>query len=141
VLTDHKSIAEIVNQTTLDITDLAKINPKLILASAYLAQYRLDIRYIAGKINLVLNALSRLLYIDDDVDQMDECFSEFDNIWANVLTKACIEIEPEFKYRIIAGYEADDKYQNILKFIELRKKKVEKANKKRKTDPTIRAVL
>ena len=72
---------------------------------------------------------------------MDKYFSEFDNIQANILTKACIKIELEFKYQIIAGYKTNNKYQNIFKFIELRKKKVEKANEKYKTNLTVRAIL
>ena len=60
VLTDHQATAGIVHQSSLFTQDVTNMNPRMMSASAYLAQYRLDVRHIPGKLNLVPDALSRL---------------------------------------------------------------------------------
>lgn len=58
-------------QTTINSENIDKFNLKLIRASTYFSQFNIDVRYKADKMNVVSNALSRLLSINifkNDVD-------------------------------------------------------------------------
>jgi len=111
---------------------LAKINLKFILVLVYLAQYRLDICYIVSKINFILNAFFRLLYINNDISKTDKYFSKFNNIWVNILTKACVEIELKFKYRILPAIKRIINIKIFLNLSSCRKKRSKKLIKNAK---------
>jgi len=86
LLTDHQSTAGVVNQKTLRIVDVVKLNPRLMASATYLSQYNLDVRHIPGKLNLVPDALSRLLSTDDDRSEpAEEHRSELDDIFEDAM--------------------------------------------------------
>ena len=61
VLTDHSCTVSIAKQNTLSSSSTDKLNLRLIRASQYLSQFRLDIQHKPGKEHVVPDALSRLL--------------------------------------------------------------------------------
>lgn len=104
ILTDHQSTRGIVNQSSLRTTDLDKLNPRYILASIYLAQYRLDVRHIPGKLNLVPDALSRLPNTDDDEPERMPDANELHDIWMeSYFAVTYVELDPDFRQRSRSG--------------------------------------
>ncbi len=84
VLTDHKSTRGVVNQSSLRSVDLAKLNTQLMLASTYLSQFSLDIRYIPGRLNLVPDALSRLPTLPSPDDEK-EAAKQTENVLDDII--------------------------------------------------------
>jgi hypothetical protein len=76
-------------------------------AELYLSQYTLDIKYRAGKNNIVSDALSRLIRLKYDSNSL----SEDKNIFENAIDKyycyniTVIEISDEFKNNIKKEYD------------------------------------
>ena len=64
VFTDHVTNVSIVKQTTLSSENIDKLNFKFVQVLAYFSQFNINVKYKADKINIVLNALSRLLSIN-----------------------------------------------------------------------------
>lgn len=60
IYTDHAAIRRIASQTSLQPTSIEKPNLRLIRASEYLQRFKLNIKHIAGKENIILDAMSRL---------------------------------------------------------------------------------
>jgi len=84
VLTDHSATKGIVLQTSLATVDLNKANPRLAHAAIFLSSYNLRIWHIEGKLNIVPDALSRLLtYFPPTPDDVQGP-SELDNIGAHL---------------------------------------------------------
>ena len=118
VYTDHGANPSIANQTKLSISSVDKQNLKLIRASTYLSQFRLDIRYRPGKTHIVPDALSRLPSrntggegIDSlDVDSLHTCME-------HAYHGALVELSESFKQRTIRGYEEDPAWSAILKML------------------------
>jgi hypothetical protein len=80
-------------------------------AKLYLSQYALDIRYRAGKNNIVPDAFSRLIRLKHDSNSL----SENKDILEDVINKyhyynaTVIEISDEFKNNIKKEYDDKDK--------------------------------
>ena len=75
VYTNHSAAISISKQTILNISSTNKLNLRLIRAFQYLSSFNLELRHKAGKTNIVLNALSRLLQITitpASLDQFEE---------------------------------------------------------------------
>jgi len=68
IFTDYSTTVAIIKQISLTTSSIDKLNTRLIRASQYISQYtnELDIRYKPRKVNLIPNALSRLLYNRND---------------------------------------------------------------------------
>jgi len=68
IFTDHSATIAIIKQTSLTTSSTDKLNTRLIRASQYVSQYtnELDIRHKPRKVNLIPDALSRLLYNRND---------------------------------------------------------------------------
>ena len=60
VFTDHAVNPSIIRQTTLSSSSTDKLNLRLIRASTYLNQFRLNVKYRLGKLHVIPDALSRL---------------------------------------------------------------------------------
>lgn len=118
VLTDHKATRGVINQKNLHSVDVVKSNPRLTTASTYLKQYKLDVRHIPGKVNLVPDALSRLPTSDtekDMADREDNVKSELDDItegFGYVMSESFLD--PKYKQKIIDGYKTDRRITRIM---------------------------
>ena len=112
IYTDHSATVGIVQQTTLTTSSVDKLNLRLIRASQYLSQFRLDVRHRPGKQHVVPDALSRLLTVTNyeggeptsPDGTLDEVFS-FNAFLA--------EMSSEFKNQLIQGYKDDKKWSKI----------------------------
>lgn len=82
-----------------------KMNLRLVRASLFLQQFRLDVRHKPGKEHIISDALSRLA--STNVGCSDASHSELDTLFTYNTT--LIEIHPDLISRILARYE-DDKY-------------------------------
>ncbi len=67
VLTDYESIYKIIHYNILNIISIDWTNRCLINASAYLFVYQLDMYYMPGCLNFVLNAFLYFRVLKDNV--------------------------------------------------------------------------
>lgn len=80
-----------------------RLNLRLVRASQFLQQFKLDIRHKQGKEHIVPEALSRLA--SAGAPPADLHYSELDVLFLYNIT--LVEIHPTLVSRIIAGYNAD----------------------------------
>src|ERR1700726_2793154 len=66
--TDHVAVKHVAHSTSLKSSSPERANMRLIRASQYLSQFRLDVRYKPGKENIAADALSRLKKFPSKVD-------------------------------------------------------------------------
>ncbi len=81
VITDHESTKGIVNRTTLQTTLIDRANRRLVNALIYLSAYPLEIHYLLGRLNLVLDALSWLCAVGDDETRKRDDEPALDVVW------------------------------------------------------------
>lgn len=62
IYTDHSAVIQIATQTSITTTSLVRMNTQYIRSSEFLPRFRLKVRHKPGKLNTVLDALSRLEY-------------------------------------------------------------------------------
>jgi hypothetical protein len=110
VLTDHAATRGVCNQTSLATNDASKANMRLIVASQYLSQYRLDIRHIPGKLNIVPDALSRLTALEASDVTND---NELDNVYAF----SELNVSDDFRNALRDGYLADPHFARVLRLL------------------------
>jgi len=125
IFSDHVASVGIATQTSLTTTTSTdKLNLKLVRDSAYLSQFRLQVVYRPGRIHIVPDALSRLKAYGKDVispkvvpprvaTEAVDCHSLEVGSYHTLL----VELSPEFKQRLIAGYESDPHWRNILEMV------------------------
>lgn len=117
VLTDHDATRGIVNQTSLNTTSTDRANRRLVNASIYLSAYDLEVHHLAGRLNLVPDALSRLPALGDEAARLKNDTPTLDNLWDHdqVLFIAEAQMDADLHKRFAIGYEADSIYGNIIK--------------------------
>ena len=82
VFIDYNIICDIIKNINLNTISIDRANCRLTNASVYLSIYWLDVYYIFGRFNLILDALSRFRIIGDDIVRADnEVEPAFDVIW------------------------------------------------------------
>jgi hypothetical protein len=126
VWTDHSATVQIVKQTSLTTTATDKLNLRLIRASQYCSQFRLDVRHRDGKTNIVPDALSRLLNrIDESKDRPSkgDTLEDTDEIFTYHTT--VIEMSEDFRQRIKEGYLEVRRWKELLKQLQLSEKETE----------------
>ena len=82
VLTDYNAIYNIVKNINFNTISIDRTNRRFINASIYLFIYLLNVYYILGHLNLILNAFSHLRTMKNDIIRTDnEVEPTFDTIW------------------------------------------------------------
>lgn len=104
IQTDHLSIIDILQQSSItSTTSTMRLNLKLVRASQFLQQFRLDVRHKPGKEHIIPDALSRLA--NATPTPTDPHYSELDALYIYNIT--LIKIHPHLVSRILAGYDSD----------------------------------
>jgi hypothetical protein len=129
IYTDHGATPAIAAATKLTTSSTDRLNMKLVRASMYLSQFRLDIRHRPGKSNVIPDALSRLPVEKDnsshgalDLDQDLEHYQpnmkapETDQIFAYATT--LVEMSRDFRAKIQEGYQKEAKWTELRKMLE-----------------------
>lgn len=119
IYTDHAATLGIVKQTSLNTVSVEKLNLRLVRASEYLQQFRLDVRYKPGRTHFAPDALSCLASREtkrrSDEQQegiLDTLHTAAKETWA--LATSIVELSGDFKKRLIEGYETDPRWKRIL---------------------------
>jgi Integrase zinc binding domain/RNase H-like domain found in reverse transcriptase/Integrase core domain/Chromo (CHRromatin Organisation MOdifier) domain len=68
IYSDHVAVKHIAHSTSLKTVSPERANMRLIRASQYLSQFRLDVRYRPGKDNIPADALSRIKHVETTAD-------------------------------------------------------------------------
>lgn len=119
VYTDHASTVGISTQTSMNTVALERLNLRLIRASQYIQQFRLQVFHRPGKSNTVADALSRLTtkqnknikYNEPDLDSIDAYFTD------HGYTASSIQLSTQLKKRIIEGYCDDPRTTRIIEVL------------------------
>ena len=127
VQTDHSAIIEISKQKLITATtSTMRMNVRLVRASQFLSQFRLDIRHKPGKEHIIPDALSRLAsttlrpILADDHSELDVLY---------VYNNTVVEMSNDFRKRLIAGYSTDKLWVKIMQMIDINDKLGEDAAK------------
>ncbi|RKF84054.1 hypothetical protein GcM3_002026 [Golovinomyces cichoracearum] len=134
--TDHASTKGISSQTSLHTTFLEKLNIKLIKTFEYLQRFKPDVRYKAGRENVILDAILRLKVkqkIADQIstnpnyselDAIDSLYGSIDirvsNSWNIVVQNfhtTTVQLSDEINNRIRNAYIKDRHWSKFLKII------------------------
>ena len=113
VQTDHSAILDIFKQSSIvSTTSTMRMNVRLVRASQFLRQFRLEVSHKPGKEHVLPDALSRLAScshpkLPDDHSELDALF-----------TATLVDMNEEFYEKLIEGYEKDDFWKRILKQID-----------------------
>lgn len=113
IFTDHAATTGIVKQTSLSTSSVDKLNMRLVRASQYLSQFRLDVRYKPGKQHIVPDALSRLNAHSND--SKDEGKDVLEDIF--VYHTSIIQMTETFKAELLTAYETDPHWLKIKDMI------------------------
>ena len=129
IYTDHSAMVQISKQSTLNSSSIDQLNLCLIHTSQYIQQFWIQCHHKPGKNNLITDMLSQLLTVDIeismeqdldalcmDTDPSNRRINNMDNTISPVdePVLATVELSPEFKHYIIAGYTSDTKASLII---------------------------
>lgn len=104
IQTDHSAIIDILQQSSIiSTTSTMKLNLRLVRASQFLQQFKLDVRHKPGKEHIVPDALSR--FASANSPPTDARYSELDGLF--LYNTTLVEIHPILVSQILAGYDAD----------------------------------
>lgn len=104
IQTDHSAILDILHQSSItSTTSTMRLNLRLVRASQFLQQFKLDVRHKPGKEHVIPDALSRLA--SANAAPMNSHHSELDALF--VYNATLVEIHPTLVSRILAGYDSD----------------------------------
>jgi len=121
--TDHVAVKHVAHSTSLKTTSPERANMRLIRASQYLSQFRLDVRYKPGKENVAADALSRLKQLPTKVDIFTANADIIPDQDRPEGTQSFIQMSPEFIEKWSTALREDRHYRSI--FAELESKLAE----------------
>ena len=134
VFTDHAANTGIAKQTTLSSSNTDKLNLRLVRASTYLSQFRLDVRYRPGKKHVIPDALSRLpadrSFLDEgnldlesyntsmtDPSMDDQCLA---------YNGTLVSMSEAFRDQLLAGYAKEKSWTNLIAMLTGLEKRVDR---------------
>ena len=102
--TDHSAILDILQQYSITSTSSTiRLNLRLVRASEFLQQFKLDVRHKPGKEHIIWDALTRLA--TSNIGTAEPFYLELDALF--LYNTTLVEIHLTLVLRIIAGYNAD----------------------------------
>ena len=116
IYTDHSIITSIVKQIKLFSNSIDKLNLRLVRASTYLSQFRLDVQHKLEKQHIVSDVLSRLPFNADIVKRVfdsDQSKDTLDMTYHVILMK----MSDDFKIRLKETYLKNKRWIRILELI------------------------
>lgn len=104
IQTDHSAILNILQQSFITLSSsIMRLNLRLVRASQFFQQFKLDVHHKPGKEHIIPNALSR--FTSANICPANPFYSELDAFF--VYNTTLIEIHPTLVSRILAGYNVD----------------------------------
>jgi hypothetical protein len=116
--TDHVAVKHVAHATSLKTASPERANMRLIRASQYLSQFRLDVRYKPGKQNIAADALSRLKQVPTKVDIFTVNADIIPDQDCPEGTNSFIQISPEFVKQWSLALQQDRHYRSIFEELE-----------------------
>ena len=129
VQTDHSAILDIMRQSSItSTTSTLRLNVRLVRASQFLRQFRLDVRHKPGKEHIVPDALSRLAssksVLSEDHSELDVLYAfasqalEVDSTFGYEFSSTQVQMNDTFRDRLVEGYAKDPKWTKIIKVLD-----------------------
>ncbi len=114
IYTDHGAALGIAKQITLTTSSTDKMNLRLVRVSDYIQRFKnIEFRYKMGAKYIIPDALSRLPH--NGPYKINKAEGQLNTLWAyTYATTALVEMAPEFKERILQGYQDDPAWLRIL---------------------------
>ena len=134
IQTDHSAILDIMKQSSItSTTSTMRLNVRLIRASQFLRQFRLDVRHKPGKEHIVPDALSRLASttkssLSEDHSELDALYAcatqalEDGSVYAYSATM--VQMDEAFRESLVLGYGTDSHWTRIAEIIDANAKLV-----------------
>lgn len=139
IYTNHVVNSSIARQTKLTSNSVDKLNMKLMRVSAYLSQFRLNVRYKSDKSHIISNVLSRLsinnCLLNDkhdvlNIENFHTDMQNFENDYVYVYNCELIEMSTVFKKKLQVDYKVDKAWIKILIMLESLNERVTQKHKK-----------
>ena len=109
VQTDHSAILDIFKQSCIvSTTSTMRMNVRLVRASQFLRQFRLEVTHKPGKEHILPDALSRLASCCPSV--LPDDHSELDALFAATL----VDMNEEFYSKLLKGYQEDNFWKRVI---------------------------
>ena len=109
VQTDHSAILDIFRQSSIvSTTSTMRMNVRLVRASQFLRQFRLEVTHKPGKEHILPDALSRLASCSPSM--LPDDHSELDALFAATL----VNMNDEFYDKLVMGYQQDPFWKRVL---------------------------
>ena len=118
IQTDHSAILDIMKQSSItSTTSTMRMNVRLVRASQFLRQFRLEVRHKPGKEHIVPDALSRLTSarptstLSSDHSELDALYTDYD------YTSTQVQMSEAFRTRLIEAYCKDKRWAKIIEIL------------------------
>ena len=106
----------IATQTTMKSVNSDKLNKRLIRASQYLSQFKMEIKHKPGRANIIPDALSRLA-------SKFEKGANDEGAMEELLTYNCtlIEISQDFQSHLKEAYHQEEQWSRVIRLLQNKK--------------------
>ena len=120
IYTDHEAFLRIAKQINLSIFSIDKLNLRLIRTFEYIQRFFLIIRHKSEKLHIISNVLFKLFITNNSLSSSVNNENEFDVLF----TAFMIEMNTDFKKRMIESYRKNSVFAKILNVFEKNKNNI-----------------
>ena len=134
IQTNHSAILDIMRQSSItSTTSTMRINVRLVRASQFLRQFRLDVRHKPNKEHIVSDVLSRLAnsksMLPEDHSKLDVLYacatqavscgnvSSNDNVSLYIYSAIIVKMNKAFRRRLVLDYQSDRRWRRIAEVV------------------------